>query len=71
MLIRVTFIQNPYINFRDTNFTIKKISWAEIGNFLGKTVTTTTANGISKTLTKDIPWKRLFASESLSALKEG
>ncbi len=37
---------------------------------LGETVTTTTANGTPETSTEDTPRKGLFASKSLSALRE-
>ncbi len=45
-------------------------NWKDEGDLLGEIVTTTTANGTSDTLTKDTPWKGLFASESLLTLRE-
>ncbi len=45
-------------------------NWVDEGNLFGETVTTSIANGISETPTEDTPRKRLFASESLSALRK-
>ncbi len=45
-------------------------NWEDEGDLLGKMVTTTTANGTPKTLTEDMPWRKLFANKFLSALRE-
>ena len=45
-------------------------NWKDKGDLLGKTITIANANDISETPIKDMPQKRLFASEFLSALKE-
>ncbi len=45
-------------------------NWEDKGDLLGETVTTATANGTPETPTEDMPQKKLFASESLLALRE-
>lgn len=45
-------------------------NWENGVDLLGETVTTTTAKSTPKTPTEDTPQKKLFASESLSALRE-
>ena len=45
-------------------------NWKNEDDLLGKMITTTTANGTFEILTKDMPWRNLFASEFLLALRE-
>lgn len=44
--------------------------WENEGDLVGEEITTITANSTSKTLTENMPWKKLFASEFLLALRE-
>ena len=62
--------QKPLWNKSYNKKDVLRGNWDNKGDLFGKTVITTTVNGTFETLTEDTPWKRLFASKSLLALRD-